>query len=139
MAIRWGLGAAFIRMDVPGVNGEVPYSKLFGSSAVYSITPVSEGVTRAAVVSVATRPLGMWTTSVLRALPPTIDGDEFQNAICAVVNQILSFESEGLTERVFCATLAGGLFETTNRKSFSQAGVRAPRPGAFFSCNITLV
>jgi hypothetical protein len=67
-------GAAFVRVDVPEVDGEQAYSKLFGPSAIYAITPVSEDVARAACQRFAVRPLGTWTPSVLRALPaPTID------------------------------------------------------------------
>jgi hypothetical protein len=70
-------GAAFVRVDVPEVDGEQAYSKLFGPSAIYAITPVSEDVARAACQRFAVRPLGTWTPSVLRALPaPTIDQDE---------------------------------------------------------------
>jgi hypothetical protein len=67
-------GAAFVRVDVPEVDGEEAYSKLFGPAAIFSTTFVSEDVARAACQRFAVRPLGTWTPSVLRALPaPTID------------------------------------------------------------------
>jgi hypothetical protein len=63
-------------VDVPKVDEEPGYSRFFNPSAVYSWTPVSEEVARAAVASFAVRPLGTWTPSVLRSLPaPTIDQD----------------------------------------------------------------
>jgi hypothetical protein len=71
-------GSAFVRVDVPEVDGEPGFSKLFGPSAIYSLTPVSEDVARAACVRFAVRPLGTWTPSVLRSLPPpVVDQDEW--------------------------------------------------------------
>jgi hypothetical protein len=65
-------GAAFVRVDVPGEDGQEGFSKLFGPSAIYSLTPVSETVARIAVQRFATRPLGMWTPDITRQLPPPV-------------------------------------------------------------------
>jgi hypothetical protein len=73
-------GSAFVRVDVPDLDGEPGFSKLFGPSAIYSLTPVTEDVARVACQRFAVRPLGTWTPSVLRALPaPTIDQDEAED------------------------------------------------------------
>ncbi len=40
-------GGAFLRVDVPSTNGNPPFTRFYGPSAIYSITPVSESVARA--------------------------------------------------------------------------------------------
>jgi hypothetical protein len=42
-------GGAFIRVDVPAVNGEKEYTRYYNPSAIYSLNPVSEEVARALV------------------------------------------------------------------------------------------
>jgi len=69
-------GEAFVRVDVPG-KGPDGFSKLFGQKAIYSITPVAEEVALEMVERFASRPLGVWTPSVRRELPPpTVDADD---------------------------------------------------------------
>ena len=71
-------GSAFVRVDVPGdeATGD-GFSKLYGPSAIYSITPVAEEVALAAVRAFKPRPLGMWTFDIKAKLPaPMIDADE---------------------------------------------------------------
>jgi hypothetical protein len=86
-------GSAFVRVDVPDLDGEPGFSKLFGPSAIYSLTPVTEDVARVACQRFAVRPLGTWTPSVLRALPaPTIDQDE------------VKAEAEDEDEELICKT-----------------------------------
>ena len=50
-------GASFVRVDVPMVNGSDPFTKFFGASAIYSITPVSEELARKAVTACHSEPL----------------------------------------------------------------------------------
>ena len=53
-------GESFIRVDVPETPNQQPWSKLFGKSAIYAITPMAEDLVRhkAAVLEVA--PLTAW-------------------------------------------------------------------------------
>jgi hypothetical protein len=37
-------GASFVRVDIPAIDGYPAFTKLFGASAIYSITPVSEEI-----------------------------------------------------------------------------------------------
>lgn len=59
-------GQAFVRVDVPEQPGEggepatPAFSKLFGSSAIYCITPVAEDVCRAALRRNRSRPLNVY-------------------------------------------------------------------------------
>lgn len=50
-------GTAFIRVDVPAHDGEAAFTKLFGSSAIYSVMFVSEEVAMAALKSCRARPV----------------------------------------------------------------------------------
>lgn len=40
-------GCSFVQIDVPAVNGREGYTKLFGSAAIFSITPCTEEVAKA--------------------------------------------------------------------------------------------
>jgi hypothetical protein len=101
-------GKGFFRVDVPPMNGEEGYSKIFGPDAIYSMLPVaSKEVAMAACVSFAVRPLGTWTPSVLRALPPpTIDQDEVEDEdeelICKTCGE--SFADLGDPTCPFCGS-----------------------------------
>lgn len=57
-------GCSFVRVDVPAheAGGEmVPaYTKLFGQGAIYSITPISEDVARAALRRITSEPLSVY-------------------------------------------------------------------------------
>lgn len=41
----------FVRVDVPEVKDQVGFTRLFGTGAIYSITPVSEEIVRAFVAA----------------------------------------------------------------------------------------
>ena len=59
-------GQAFIRIDVPevrtcdGVVRASAFSKLFGPSSVYSITPIAEDVARAMAVQLQQSPINVY-------------------------------------------------------------------------------
>jgi hypothetical protein len=60
-------GQGFIRVDVPAVKDVPEYSRLFGPSAIYSITPCSEEVATAYAVNLRARPIQIYQL----ALPNT--------------------------------------------------------------------
>jgi len=39
-------GTGFVRIDVPAVDGIAEYTRFFGPSAIYGITPTTEGMAR---------------------------------------------------------------------------------------------
>jgi hypothetical protein len=39
-------GCSFVRVDVPAMDDQPAYTKIFGNGAIYSITPVSEDLAR---------------------------------------------------------------------------------------------
>jgi hypothetical protein len=77
-------GTAFVRVDVPEVNGQAPFSKLFGGGSIYSITPVTEEIARYKAVAVSQAPLTHWDLPEEirnaikrgRSLPPALPAPE---------------------------------------------------------------
>jgi hypothetical protein len=53
-------GASFVRVDVPSVDGSPAFTKLFGASAIYSITPVTEELARKAVKACHSEPISVY-------------------------------------------------------------------------------
>lgn len=53
-------GASFVRVDVPANGKDAAFSKLFGASSIYCITPVSEEAARIAAGRLQEQPLSEW-------------------------------------------------------------------------------
>jgi hypothetical protein len=53
-------GAALTRVDVPEVGEEKAFTKMFGSAAIYCITPVSEEVARLAALRTHNAPVSIY-------------------------------------------------------------------------------
>lgn len=71
-------GAAFVRVDVPEIDGRPAFSKLFGGGSIFCITPVSEGVALATARGLRNPPLNVWDfpeaiRDRLRSLPAAED------------------------------------------------------------------
>lgn len=71
-------GVTFLRVDVPEMDGQDGFTRFFGASAIYSITPVSEEVARLAAGRLSVRPVTIWMPEIQKRLPsPVIEyGDE---------------------------------------------------------------
>lgn len=69
-------GGAFVRVDVPAVNGDHGYTKLFGNGAIYGMTFVTEAVARAAVGAYCSKPVSEYDIPALRRLSSHAQGDE---------------------------------------------------------------
>jgi len=65
-------GGAFLRVDVPTVDGQAEFTRFFGAGAVYSISPCSEEVVRLAARQLRTSPISVYIPE-LRQLPPSPD------------------------------------------------------------------
>jgi|SRR5581483_9939902 len=50
-------GGAFIRVDVPDENGGVRFTRFFGSSAIYSISPITEQTARGMAANIGAEPV----------------------------------------------------------------------------------
>lgn len=53
-------GQGFIRVDVPSLGNQPAFTRLFGPSAIYSITPVSEEIAKAAAASMRVEPVNVY-------------------------------------------------------------------------------
>lgn len=53
-------GSAFVRVDVPECNGIPAFTKFYGASAIYAMTPCSEATANAAVVGLRQKPVNIY-------------------------------------------------------------------------------
>ena len=54
-------GVAMLRVDVPGNESQAEFTKFFGGTAIYGITPTTEEIARHAASRLAVRPVSHWT------------------------------------------------------------------------------
>ncbi len=72
-------GCSFLRVDVPATNGQAEFTRFFGNGAIYSMTPVTEDVARAALLRHTPRPVSAY--GILPAATPNrdeIDGEDYE-------------------------------------------------------------
>ncbi len=53
-------GSSMLRIDVPAVEGHQAFSKLFGTSSIYAMTPVDEEVAKAMAKSLRKAPVDLY-------------------------------------------------------------------------------
>lgn len=68
-------GSSFVRVDVPDINGQQGFTRLYGEKAIYSITPVSEDIARRAAAKMQVQPV-----SVYQLAAPSLTPDEEADA-----------------------------------------------------------
>jgi hypothetical protein len=61
-------GCAFVRVDVPAVEGRLPYTKLLGQGSIFAITPVSEAVARNVAAQSYAKPVEVYAPAMQQAL-----------------------------------------------------------------------
>lgn len=67
-------GTPFLRIDVPGVGDAQPFTKYFGSGAIYAITPVTEQAARLYAERLRVQPIDIWQLPAMaRAV---LDGEQ---------------------------------------------------------------
>lgn len=54
-------GSSFVRVDVPAIEEQKPFTRLFGSGAIYSITITDEETAMAAANYYKPVPMDQWT------------------------------------------------------------------------------
>lgn len=64
-------GHGFVRVDVPELDGQPAFTRMYGHAAIYSITPVSEDIARRAAAAMRVRPVNVY----LAALPAPAGGE----------------------------------------------------------------
>jgi hypothetical protein len=67
-------GSSLIRVDVPECNGQKAYTKFYGNGAIYSMTPCSEEVARAALKQIMPEPVSVWIPELKRIEAPNKTG-----------------------------------------------------------------
>lgn len=67
-------GASFVRVDVPEIDGQPPFTKLFGNGAIYAITITDEQTARAAAQYWKPVPMDRWTLENIASALPAPDG-----------------------------------------------------------------
>lgn len=75
-------GETFLRVDVPPIDDQPGFTKLYGKGAIYGITPLGEATFEAALHSLKPRPFQAYELDLpsSRALPRSLDlGDEDAN------------------------------------------------------------
>ena len=68
-------GCAFVRMDVPEVDGVPAFTRLFGQGAIYSITFVAEDVARQATVAIRPAPVTIYIPGLRQLSEPGYDNE----------------------------------------------------------------
>ncbi len=68
-------GCSFIRIDVPEVDTNAPYTKLFGNGAIYAITPCDEETARGAVRYHSIKPMDVFSARQMLGLGPVGQAD----------------------------------------------------------------
>jgi hypothetical protein len=58
-------GGAFLRVDVPKENGEIDYTRFYGTNAVYSMSPVSKQIAIAWVLAHKPEPVSVYDLTKL--------------------------------------------------------------------------
>jgi len=69
-------GATFLRVDVPEVAGCPAFTRFYGASAVYAITPVDEETARQVVRALRPRPVHVYSIMPEYQLPSGEWGDD---------------------------------------------------------------
>lgn len=64
-------GGALMRVDVPEIEGRAGFTKFYGASAIYAVTPVEERVAVALAKSFDVRPVDEWQLRALLPKPTT--------------------------------------------------------------------
>lgn len=68
-------GCAFVRVDVPAVGEEQPFTRYFGQGAIYSLSPVAEEIAREVAARQRARPVQAYELPARIAVPMTVDED----------------------------------------------------------------
>jgi hypothetical protein len=69
-------GQGFVRVDVPAIEDQMPFSKLYGSGAIYAITPVTEEIALAYMRRNAKAPISIWELALPEKVRDRVQDDE---------------------------------------------------------------
>lgn len=70
-------GCAFVRVDVPAVNGRDAYTRLFGPGAIFSVSVTSEDTAKMAATQFRSSPMAEWDARrLIQSQPQTRESFE---------------------------------------------------------------
>jgi len=74
-------GAALLRVDVPATERQSSYTKFFGGTSIYAITPTTEEIAKRAAERLNIRPVSEWVvpTPTSRQLVDTTTDDDYDD------------------------------------------------------------
>ncbi len=78
-------GTSMMRVDVPEVGDGPGYTKFFGGSAIYAITPTTKEIAQIAAARLDVRPISEWTVPYQPRLsegglsPPPSEDEDYQD------------------------------------------------------------
>lgn len=64
-------GCSFIRVDVPEMDGQDAFTRFYGQSAIYAMTPVSEEVAKIVLKRVQPSPVNVWVPELKQLAAPS--------------------------------------------------------------------
>lgn len=53
-------GGTFLRVDVPAIDGAQEFTRFYGASAIYALTPTTEEIARRAVSMLQVKPISVY-------------------------------------------------------------------------------
>jgi len=70
-------GCSFVRVDVPAVEQNQPFTKLYGQGAIYALTFTDEAAATLAAKAIQAQPINVWELQqAMKALPSGDNGIE---------------------------------------------------------------
>ena len=66
-------GVAMLRVDVPKVGDQEPFTKFFSGGAIYGITPTTQEIAERAAQRLRSRPVSEYVVAVPPARPALVD------------------------------------------------------------------
>ena len=72
-------GSAFVRVDVPESNGVPAFTKFFGASAIYCLTPCDEATAKAAIEGLRVKPINVYMLNLPSRVSDFDEGDDDEN------------------------------------------------------------
>lgn len=78
-------GQAFVRVDIPDVEGQKGFTKLFGGSSIFCITPTTEEIAKSVAkryTQIPVQPYDLpddWQQKIRQGRLPHIDDDDFND------------------------------------------------------------
>jgi hypothetical protein len=69
-------GGTLVRVDVPETKSQPAFTRMYGVSAIYCITPVDESVARVLAENLVARPVAIWLPSTDKLIAAPGSGEE---------------------------------------------------------------